>query len=742
MSHHQFTALYPFGGLGLGAQGFSEAVGQLGTDTASFKNLGGIDLDPDACADFTYITKAPSLCADIKTLTPAKLRAFLAKHHGRKAAKRRPDICFSSPPCKGFSRLLGNAKSQEKKYRELNELVYAGILLMCETWDEPPPMQLLENVPGIVSRGAEVLEKAQQVLRHYGYVFHRATHDCGEIGGLAQHRKRFLLIARRPERVQAYVYQPPKERVRACGEVLQDLPIPIPGSTEGGELHRLPNLSLLNWVRLSLIPAGGDWRDLPRATQPHQDNPNAHRNKFAVAEWSEPANTVMGATRPGSGAPSVADPRLGDAVGMSVDASKFKGSPGLMGVLDWEQPSNAVTGSATVSGSNGRAAIADPRLGTNHRENRRTNQYRVRDWNQPAGCVTGDTDIQEGAQLVADPRVPGLNIADETRGGALGVLDWGKPAPTVTGNVRPASSNTPGSIADPRPFGNVNRVTPWTEPVGTITSSPAPSSGGGAVADPRLLCHLAATPELTSPVKDGAERRSEFPKYDVRGWDQAARTVAGSGTNGGFGVADPRLGLGHSPNRGTFGVNDWEDPAKCVRGRMDVRTGPAAIADPRDVEDAVKNAALGCSPRNGAYGVMSWQEAAKTITGSASVDNGTVAVADPRKPPAVIPVIIAADGCWHRPLTTLELAVLQSMPATIDGAPLKLSGKSIAGWRERIGNAVPRLAAKAIARTALKALLASALGTWFLSPSGEPIWVRQDGKREDEFELGEAEVSL
>lgn len=732
MSHYQFTSLYPFGGLGLGALGFMEAVGQLGGDTASFKNLGGIDLDPDACADFTYLTKAPSLCADIKTLTPAKLRAFLAKHHGRKAAARRPDICFSSPPCKGFSRLLGNAKSQEKKYRELNELVYAGILLMCETWDEPPPMQLLENVPGIVSRGAEILEKAQQVLRHYGYVFHRATHDCGEIGGLAQHRKRFLLIARRPERVQAYVYQPPKERVRACGEVLQDLPVPIPGSTEGGEIHRLPNLSLLNWVRLALIPAGGDWRDLPKATQPQQDNPNAHRNKFAVGDWADPAPTIMGATRPGSGAPSVADPRLADAVGMNVDASKFKGSPGLMGVLDWEEPSNAVTGSATVSGSNGRAAIADPRLGTNHRSNRRTNQYKVRDWNQPAGCVTGDTDVQEGAQLVADPRV----------GEVLPPVLFESPPCQMFAGRPPVIDGAVIRSDEQRPFGNVNRVTPWTEPVGTITSSPAPSRGGGAVADPRLVRHLAATPELLSPVKDGAERRSEFPKYDVRGWDQAARTVAGSGTNGGYGVADPRLGLGHSPNRGTFGVNDWADPAKCVRGRMDVRTGPAAIADPRDVEEAVKAAALGCAPRNGAYGVMSWQEAAKTITGSASIDNGTVAVADPRKPPAVIPIIIAADGCWHRPLTTLELAVLQSMPDKVDGKPLKLSGKSIAGWRERIGNAVPRLAAKAIARTALKALLASALGTWFLSPDGEPIWVRDDGTREDEFGLGDAEASL
>ena len=36
-----------------------------------------------------------------------------------------------------------------------------------------------------------------------------------------------------------------------------------------------------------------------------------------------------------------------------------------------------------------------------------------------------------------------------------------------------------------------------------------------------------------------------------------------------------------------------------------------------------------------------------------------------------------------------------------------------------------------------KALLASALGTWFLSP--DAIWVRQDGRTEDEVLRGEPE---
>lgn len=748
----EFTALFPFGGLGAGARGFIHALARLGPDAARFRNLGGIDNDEAACEDFRRLSGGPALCADISKLTPADLIAF--------AGDRRPDCVFTSPPCKGFSRLLGNKKALEAKYQALNRLVFQGLFLVCETWDSPPPLIILENVPGIVSRGKEILDKAQQLLARYGYLFHRATHDCGEIGGLAQHRKRFLLVARRPEDVPAYVYQPPKKRVRACGEVLSELP--IPGGDEGGPLHRLPNLSWLNWVRLALIPAGGDWRDLPgQGEAKTNQRKGRYTNQYRVKGWAAPANVVTGDTDIQEGAQSVADPRIAEAVALKATADgadSFKGRPGLFAVQHWDKPTKSVTGSASVSGSNGAAAVADPRpfdggrmgvvpwdaparavCGESYPSNgsfavadprTRAHVNRVTGWDAPIGTVTASPAPSSGAPAVADPRVPALNIGDATRGGALGVIRWDRPAPTVTGNVRPASSNTPGSVADPR-----------------------------------------IPPELLSPLEPGQERRAAFPKYDVRGWGDPARTVAGSGTNGGFGVADPRVALDHSPRRNTFGVKSWNEPSGAVRSRADIRTGAAAVADPRlGLESSnpdrhwnkyavqswqepastvigatrpgsgapnVADPRLTCEPRSGAYGVLSWEEAAATITGTARIDNSPVAVADPRRPlKGPVPTIIAADGTWHRPLTTLELAALQGLPSTLGGEPLTLAGEKVAAWRERIGNAVPVQAATAIAETLLKALLAAALGTWFLAPSGEPIWVRQDGRREDE--LGEA----
>jgi site-specific DNA-cytosine methylase len=619
---HEFTVLFPFCGLGAGARGFLEAMAQLGRDRARFVNLGGIDLDAEACRDFEMLSDGPALCADMSKLTPSELLAF--------AGARRPDCVFLSPPCKGFSRLLPTASAAREKYQALNRLVLQGLFLICEAWPSPPPAIIVENVPGIMSRGAELLGKVRRLLAQYGYVFHEGTHDCGEVGGLGQHRRRFLLIARRPADVPAFIYRPPLQRVKGCGEVLGELPLP---EDEGaGALHRLPKISWLNWVRLALIPAGGDWRDLPASI------PEALL-----------AQTAAG-------------------------AESFKGRPGLFGVNGWDEPTSAVTGSASVSGSNGTAAVADPRLLTPLEPGQARREvfakYDVRPWDEPARTVAGSG--TNGGFAVADPRI---GRGDSSRGGTFGVVSCAEPTPAVTGAMAVAQSNTPAAVADPRLPPNPNR-------------------------------HEA--------------------KFRVTGWDAPSHPVTGARpvTSGGPAVADPRLALDHSPYRGALGVVDWADPAPTVRGASNVRTGPGSVADPRPT----------CVPRATAYGVLRWDEAAATVAGG-RIDNGTYAVADPRRAPQHVPVIVAADGTWHRPMTLLDRAALQGLPARVRGEPLRLAGRSSAAHGERIGNAVPVQAATAIAVSILKSLLAGSLGTWFLSSEG--IWVREDGRAREELEARE-----
>ncbi len=899
MSIHTFTAFFPFCGLGAGARGFVRTFTQLGQDRARFLNLGGVDSDAEACADFEYLTGAPALQADLHTLRTDELISWLERKHGRKAARRRPDCVFLSPPCKGFSRLLSTAASLTPEYQELNRLVYEGLFLMMEAWaPQRPPMVVLENVPGIQQRGAELLDRVYRMLGNYGYVFHRATHDCGVVGGLAQHRKRFLLVARDPKQVGAYVYQPPKKRVKGCGEVLVELP--LPGDEEaGGLLHRLPNVEWITAVRLAHIPPGGDWRDLPRKLGPAAENPGRHHAKFRVEDVQAPAHAVTGATKPADGAPSVADP-LGASIAAvaarehggglplprlytcacgttfrdrgyvdevpglegarspcpdcggtdgswgppppgdprfedaddSRTAEEYRGRSGqlalgheprrgTMGVIDSADPAPTVRGRADVR--TGPAAIADAGsvLAVTHREGRHTSQYRMGEWQEPARTVTGCTDVQEGAQLVAEPleavrkaweqegvKLPGLDAAwfkgkykvdgwdgptraviggpgngaefvaqplqlgatAENAGnfagrpGLMGVQAWEEPAPAVIGRASVSGGHATAAVAEP--FGNVMRVLREDEPAGTVTHSPSPTSGAPAVADSGFSGKLgvAAWEEPAATVKgesyptNGGGAVAEPFKHVMRvlEFDQPAGAVtsATGPTNGAASVAqplitgpsvgdpasfaDPRLFSPLAPGQerraimGRYRVLDWRQPSPGV-------TGPGTnsvygIADSRAL-------ALACSPRAGVYGVLSWQQAAATITGTARVDNGPFAVADPRpgepgwRPPkGLIIVIVSQWNCWHRPLTTLELAVLQSIPWMIRGRPLELAGNSVARKRERIGNAVPVQAAAAVARSVLKALLASALGCWHLSGGdGLEVWVRSDGRPEDDF---------
>lgn len=571
-----FTVAFPFCGLGLGARGFLESrVSLLGCE-ARFVPVLAIDNDPAACADYKMLTGHEAWCADVACVKVAELR---------QRCPSAPDCVFMSPPCKGASGLLSEEKSRTPKYAAMNQLALVWTRLMMEAWpDDPPKLVLLENVPRLKKRAAGMVRELRKMLRAAGYVISDGFHDCGEIGGLAQHRRRYLLVARLPRRAPPLLYQPPKKRVRACGEVLG--PMPMPEDPTGGPMHKLPKISWLNWVRLALIPSGGDWRDLDGVLEEGQ----ARREKFkrhAIEKWEEPVGTIGG------------------------------------------------------SGSNGVENIADPRLKLDScKPSAHHNKYRVEDWNDPAHTVTGATRPGSGAPAIADPR-----------------------------------------------FGNVDRVTPWDEPAGTVTGSPAPSSGGGAVADPRV----------GTAFDHG---------YGVLDWEKPSPTVAGGSHvgQGAYAVADPRA------FSDAYGVIDWDSPASTVTGEARPSNGRFSVADVR-VDAAYR----------GSYGVLSWEEAAATITGRSGIATGRFTVADPRKPPPKVPLIVAADGTWHRPLTTLELWALQGGPTIQDSKPVVLSGTKSSAWRERIGNAVPRQAASAIADRMLICLVEGELGAFTLQ-SGS-VWV-------------------
>lgn len=598
----------------------------LGFQREGFKTLAAIDFDADACADLDYLLgEHVSVCADIGAMEPADLRRIVGE--------RRPDVLVSTPPCKGWSKCLPKRSRVTDKYRAMCALAVRGVWLALHAWPEqPPPLVLIENVRGMNIEGRELMRIIESELAEHGYLFDVRVHNVGEVGGLAQNRHRCLFVARDQARVPAFLMVPPNKRVRPVGNELGRLPPPVMDA-KSDSMHRLPQLSALNWLRIALIPAGKDWKALPERVRLGGDATGRRDGKFGVEAWTDAAHCVTGkGNRVPSGWSAVADPRMN----LGPDAHS-----GILGVEDFRAPAHTVTGNARIQGSWG--GVADPRLAT---------PLPVRP-GVVARAWTGRRGDHGGR--VVDPR-----LTCSQWSGAYGVCSPDEPSPTIVGHHK--HDRAPASYADPRL-------------------------------------------DYRSPDDEAAGRHS---------------------------------------GRGCYGVLDSNAPAPSIRGHMSIRQAPGAIADPRVPWDHAEH---GGRPHN--YGVQRWDAPASTIKGKQVVQNSRAAVAHPQYPtpthrvvreadgelvlvgppidlnddrPCYL-VIEAEDGTWHRPMTDLELAVLQSLPAYHRGEMLKLRGPS-GKRREHIGNMLPTAAAQAIARECRATLDAAADG--FQLVGGGTIWVEPE----------------
>lgn len=489
MSKIEVRHFHLFCGLGGGAAGFNRGEARVGNVSAKSRCIGGIDVDAAGIRDFSMLSGVPGTVLDM--FDREQYRAFHGKEPSadwreatpadiqRAAGNERPHIVFLSAPCKGFSGLLSEGKSKLDKYQALNRLTLRGVFLMLEAFrDDLPELVIFENVPRIANRGRHLLDQIQSMLQAYGYATAETTHDCGEIGGLAQSRKRFLLVARNIEKVPHFLYEPMKHPLQSVGSVLGRMP--IPGDGRGGVMHRIPALQWKTWVRLAFVEAGSDWRSLNKlavddgALRDFLICPEMHNTSLGVRKWDEKTGAVVGRSLPLNGAFSVADPRH-----RGQDYCQY-------GVIPFDASMGAVSGQSKPGG--GKYTIADPRMSPS--ATRHYNLYRVIHFDRSSNVVAGSSHVGGGAMSVADPR-------SHTGFGGKGkykVTPFDSSANTVI------SGSTTGqgafAVADPRAMhrgkgdhyltGGHYGVVPWQESCGAVSGSACHDNGNFSVADPRI----------------------------------------------------------------------------------------------------------------------------------------------------------------------------------------------------------------------------------------------------------------
>ncbi|WP_017461353.1 DNA cytosine methyltransferase [Dyella ginsengisoli] len=434
VENREIRVFHVCGAIGGGAKGFQRASVRVGNLQGVFRCLGSVDVDPAACRDFEKLIGSKATVMDLFSRDqytawhghepPAGWREATPEDIRRAAGNERPHIVFTSSPCKGFSGLLNEGRAKTAKYQALNELALRSVWLSMEAWkDDPPEFFLLENVPRIATRGRRLLDQLRGLLEHYGYAVAETTHDCGELGGMAQSRKRFLLVARHQAKVPPFLYEPPARPLRGIGTLLDRCP--LPGDVErAGPMHRVPALQWKTWVRLAFVEAGNDWRSLQKLrvadgvlqdfcivpehampgaqTHPVNDprfNQSARWNdgqQYGVQRWEDTSGTITGQPNPGQGRFSVADPRC---------SGGFEGK-GKYKVTRYDQPTGTVISGSTTG--QGAFAVADPRPSIDRSAGNylTAGHYGVVPYDATSKAVTGSACHDNGFWSVADPRVP------------------------------------------------------------------------------------------------------------------------------------------------------------------------------------------------------------------------------------------------------------------------------------------------------------------------------------------------
>ena len=692
---HVFRSACLFAGAGAMAYGAKEASQRFREHGASFELCGAYDYDAYACQAYEYLNDSPCAQLDAATITLEQIRKLFGE--------KPPDAAWISAPCQGACKMLPEAKAATPKYVAMNDLSLRGVQTLLDAYpDDPIPLIFFENVPNITTRAKQMLRDLRKLAKSRGYVQHEGYHEARHLGDLAQRRKRWFAVWRHPSKVPVFLYMPPHKAGKVCGDVLG--PLPLPNDPRGGPMHRLSNTSMINLLRLWAIPAGGDWRDLIQDDVPRRER----FRRQHIERWDDPSVTIGG---PGSnGACAVQDPRPAGGVdllggkaptqeqlerweqeGVHADGAVhfFKGKHG---VRPWSKPAR------TVIAGPGNDATADPRVllqpqagnGRMH-----WGKYVVVPMNGTAPCVTTALRVGSGAPSIADDRVDLSTGPQFNR--RWGVLSPGEPSDTVTTAGRPQC-------------GAFSYAAPAPEPVDLV---------------PKQKCYDAG--------------------YGVLAKGQPSRTIATKADPGcgAYAIADEvpaplQLELGCAPHAGAYGVTGFDQEQATITAHHKVDNRPAAVADPRPTP---------------AYVVLSHEETKRIVDGEVRVpfaivdqENPGEALAivdDLEKPPyrwvetkpktkrgkpkrkkeTVALVLISADGTWHRPLTTLELAVLQSFPAVHNGKPLDFGGGSTA-QRTVIGNAVPCKVAKAIAEQMLLSLVVAATVGFTLGDPGTPVWVK------------------
>ena len=268
----------------------------LGFKLAGFNISGGVDIDPDSIKTFQKnFPKSKAICESLLEYSDDKILEDFGDEE--------IEVIVGGPPCQGFS----SANRWNKENVDPRNKLFFEYLRFVEILK--PKAVVIENVRGILTRDKGFAkDRIEKLLKDLGY-----TVDCKVLNasdyGVPQNRLRAFFVAIRTDYKETFDFeqlnQKPKVTVKEAIGELYDLDLkPRDKLTskpqnnylkylrkENQEIHNHDTKypAQLTQERISHVPQGGNWADIPTELFP---NNRSNRHSSAFKRLDEQACSV------------------------------------------------------------------------------------------------------------------------------------------------------------------------------------------------------------------------------------------------------------------------------------------------------------------------------------------------------------------------------------------------------------------------------------------------------------------